>query len=374
MTQRRRSATTLLLAGILALGMALPAAAKAAKPRVSISGFTPAEAPARGGKLALAGSVSGATSCSVSTYPKLTTSAVSCTKLAKITVPANPTLRAKSYTVKLTATGPGGTVTASTTLVQRAPIFIELYGDSMLYQAGPSIAAALRAANDDYVVTVHAYPATSICFWNQDSLGDSISKVIAARKPAAILLEFSGLFAYECAPGGAPNADPAYSFTTAGLAGIKAGYTKVVRSILNAKVKQVTVVPLPTRDMTRTSTSLTQENDLRKAISDGVAALNDPKALFLNASPAITNQDGSYTKTLPCLPEELSAPGRCWGPVVDGVKTNYVRADDGLHLCNVPWPKVGAPDLGCPGYGYSSGATRFGSYIASAMVAALTAG
>ena len=366
------------VAGIVALsslGLALPASAKVAKPTVVVTGSTPSEAPARGGKVVVDATVTGATTCTVTTYPKLTPVVTNCVKPIKLKVTANTGQRARSFNVKITATGKGGTTTKSTTLAQHAPVYVELFGDSILYQGGPSVAAALQTGNGDVIANVHAWPYTSICFWNQADRADGIPKMIAAHHPVAILLDFSGLLAFQCGNNGSQSTDGAFSFTANGLTQTTSAYTKVLRSIINAGVKHVTVVPMPTRDLTLTATSGTDEANLKKAIADGITALASAKATLLDVSPAITKVDGSYTKTLPCLPEELSTAGHCWGPLVDGTPSNYVRSDDGLHLCNVTWPKSGvAPAMGCPGYGYSSGAYRFGSYIATSMLAAITGG
>lgn len=375
MATTKRSLATMALASVATLSIALPAGAKAAKPKVAFTGFTPTEAPARGGKLTVGATVTGATSCTLTTYPKLTAVTTNCVKAIKLKVSANPSQRVRSFTVKLTATGPGGTTSATTTMVQHAPVYVDLFGDSILYQGGPAVVAALQAGNGDVVATAHAWPYTSICFWNEADRADGIPKMIAAHHPAAILLDFSGLLAFQCATGGSSSTDGAFSFTSSGLSQTTNAYTKVVRSILAAKVKSVMVVPMPTRDYSLTATTKAQEDSLKKAVADGIAALANAKATIFDVSPALTKPDGSYAKTLPCLAEELATAGHCWGPTVGGVASNYVRSDDGLHLCNVTWPKNAPPPvMGCPGYGYSSGAYRFGTAIASAMLAAIANG
>jgi hypothetical protein len=67
---------------------------------------------------------------------------------------------------------------------------------------------------------------------------------------------------------------------------------------------------------------------------------------------------GQYTDSLPCLPNEP-----CTGPVIHGVRTNRVRAPDGVHFC--PVTVLGrAP---CPVW--SSGAFRFGAAMAAPVIA-----
>lgn len=73
---------------------------------------------------------------------------------------------------------------------------------------------------------------------------------------------------------------------------------------------------------------------------------------FVDAGAAVEGAAGAFTVTLPCLPGEAEC-----GP--DG--NNVVRSDDGVHFCPGANPK--------PCNVYSSGAFRFASAIAAALVA-----
>jgi hypothetical protein len=73
---------------------------------------------------------------------------------------------------------------------------------------------------------------------------------------------------------------------------------------------------------------------------------------YVDAGQAVLDQ-GRFTDTLPCLPQEGVAEG-----CVDG--RIRVRADDGIHFCLTSIPR-GADR--CPVY--SSGAVRFGSAMAA---------
>lgn len=72
---------------------------------------------------------------------------------------------------------------------------------------------------------------------------------------------------------------------------------------------------------------------------------------YVDAGSAVENADGSYTQTLPCLPDEIQC---------DPSGANIVRNDDGLHFC-----PGGPAEGGCPSY--SSGAFRFATAIVAAV-------
>ncbi|MCU1390769.1 MAG: putative signal peptide-containing protein [Ilumatobacteraceae bacterium] len=72
---------------------------------------------------------------------------------------------------------------------------------------------------------------------------------------------------------------------------------------------------------------------------------------YVDAGKAVENDDGTFAKSLPCLPGEAQC---------DPSGFNVVRNDDGLHFC------PGSPPPG-PCAAYSSGAFRFAKAIADAI-------
>ena len=81
---------------------------------------------------------------------------------------------------------------------------------------------------------------------------------------------------------------------------------------------------------------------------------------FVDAGAAVENPDGSFARTLPCLPAEP-----CVGPVSAGVGTNVVRSADGVHFCPTRTGNEQGLVERCPVH--SSGAYRY----ALAMVTSL---
>jgi hypothetical protein len=112
--------------------------------------------------------------------------------------------------------------------------------------------------------------------------------------------------------------------------------------------------------ITRSQQGMPNWDGLDKAYAQ-VAASYPVYVSYVDAGAAVEGPGHTYTRTLPC-----SKGQPCTGPIVDHVRTNIVRAPDGVHFCPV---STGSPlPGGCPVY--SSGAYRF----ARAMVEALATG
>lgn len=265
--------------------------------------------------------------------------------------------------------GTGASGKAATT-APTPPIRIEAWGDSMLYQDGPALAERFaRARNVDF--DFHAYPGTPLCPWLNPDLANSIPAVVAARHPDAVVLQFGGAGSSPCAEGWPLGATSADEYHGAGHAEVVGAFRSVIAYLLDHGVDRVEVVTLPVRASVFT-TLRPRDAAMRAALREAVAAVGSPRVTFVDPSPAVSAEDGSFAATLPCLPEERRTPGHCHGPVVDGVRSNVVRASDGLHLCDVPWPDTGPPPApGCPGNGYASGPHRLAGAIAKPLLASL---
>jgi hypothetical protein len=83
---------------------------------------------------------------------------------------------------------------------------------------------------------------------------------------------------------------------------------------------------------------------------------------YVDAGAAVT-PDGLWTHTLPCLPAEPCTGGTD----AHGIRVNVVRAPDGTHFCPVAHPAIRGVVESCPVY--SSGAYRFGTAMANAVIA-----
>lgn len=323
--------------------------------------------PGRGGRLPISATVANASRCVLSSRPATTTITSSCGQLPDFSAPPNPSALPTTYEVKVTALGANGAkATARATVVQRGAVVVEMWGDSMLYQDGVYIRDALEATNGDVVaVHLHAFPSTDICLWNDPDRKDGIPKMVAEHRPTVVVLQFWGRHAGACAKGEGPVA-PTYS--PRGLAQVTSAYAALLEQLATAGVPHAVVVPLPLPEPI-SARNAAHYRQLRAALAAAVAEVPQTSR-FLDLSPSVTLPDGRFTETLPCTEAERATPGHCWGPKVKGVPSNYVRAQDGKHLCDVPWT-VPWPPFGCPGYGYSSGATRAGAYVASGLNAML---
>jgi hypothetical protein len=71
---------------------------------------------------------------------------------------------------------------------------------------------------------------------------------------------------------------------------------------------------------------------------------------------------GVWSRTQPCLASEP-----CTGPVVGGVRTNVVRAPDGVHFCPTGRPSVRGRTFPCSTS--ASGARRYATAILEPLLA-----
>lgn len=243
-----------------------------------------------------------------------------------------------------------------------SPVLIEAWGDSMLYQDGPALAAAVRREPGARLI-FHAFPGTPLCPWLNPGLANGIPQVLARAHPTAVVLQFGGAGSSACA-GGWPVGNAAHDeYHGTGLARVSQAFAHASRYLLDHGVQRVAVVGLPLRAPVM-RTLLPRDAAMRRALRNGVAKLDDPRVRYLDLAPALADGHGRFAVTMPCSSDERRTPGHCTGPVVHGQPSNHVRADDGLHLCNVTWPVSGAwPPPGCPGY--SAGAVRAARAIAT---------
>ncbi|MEI6453476.1 MAG: hypothetical protein WCO31_02665 [Actinomycetes bacterium] len=273
---------------------------------------------------------------------------------------ANQGLKVITFKVSISATGPSGKTTANFDIVQHAPIKMAIFGDSVAYQDSPEVARSLSAANPDIQLTTQVWPGINICFWR-----DSIAKTLRQERPIAVILQFEGFGAGSCAKDADPNT---VSYSDQDVKQIKSTYAAEISILLKRGVGLVEIVPLPIRYRDN-PVDIVHDDLMRHTLLDVVTAASSSKVIYGDAGSSLLDDQGHYTKTLPCLAKEKTAAGHCWGPIIDGVPANYVRADDGVHLCNVFWPTTGTtPRTGCPGYGYSSGAFRMGKAIAAPIL------
>jgi hypothetical protein len=92
-------------------------------------------------------------------------------------------------------------------------------------------------------------------------------------------------------------------------------------------------------------------NGILVARRTGEAASRWRNAELVDGATAISPA-GVWSRTQPCLASEP-----CTGPVVTGVRTNVVRAPDGIHFCPTGKPSVAGRTVPCDTY--ASGARRY---------------
>jgi hypothetical protein len=244
--------------------------------------------------------------------------------------------------VGLTACAAQATVPAGVPGRDR-PVRVLLYGDSLADQAAGFFVKAVTASRRALVV-LRTAPGSAPCDWLAD-----MSRTVSRFRPDAAVVEFSGNNLTPC------MRDKA---TRKGLTGdaLVARYTadaEKVTETLSRDGATVYWMGAPPDRLPALSVTAARIN--------GVYALlpgRDQSARFSDAGAAVLDH-GAYADYLPCLPSEP-----CTGPYRNGVRTNQVRAPDGVHFCPAP-PAGRAP---CPVW--SSGAFRFGTAMAQPIISA----
>ena len=190
----------------------------------------------------------------------------------------------------------------STATRSRGPVLI--YGDSLIEQASPY----LRSADQ-----IRAFGGTALCDWV-----DNMAKAAAVEQPSVMVVEFVGNDVTPCMQG----------YQTPEQ--VRAKYETDM-----ARLKQLVdspilwVGPPPFRDR-----------------APAALGLYSSEQRFVDAGEAVL-ADGSYTDTLPCLPDEGWLQGCVNGRI-------RVRASDGAHFAT-------------SGSGYSAGGRRFADAIDEAV-------
>jgi hypothetical protein len=179
-----------------------------------------------------------------------------------------------------------------------------MYGDSLLEEASPYV----RSTDE-----VRAFGGTALCDWV-----DNIAKASVLEQPSVMVIEFVGNNVTPCMNG----------YTTPDQ--IRAKYEADM-----AELKQRVEAPIlwvgPPRFRDR---------------APAAEGLYDSERRFVDAGEAVL-ANGTYTETLPCLPDEGTAKGCVNGRI-------RVRAPDGAHFAT-------------SASGYSPGGRRFADTIDEAV-------
>jgi hypothetical protein len=231
-----------------------------------------------------------------------------------------------------------------------AGIRVEVWGDSIAYQAAPYINYFIDASGKAHART-HVFPATAIC----DAISDIRSELDPHNPngyhPNRIVLVYSGVALYPCMK-------DANGVPLAGQALIDK-YAADARTVI-AIAAQVHVpvyfasTPIFKQDAAR----YVNDTPLGVMYSTLPAAFPGGMVRFIDAALSV-EWHGHYTDTLPCLPFE-----HCTGRWPDGVPDVVVRESDGKHFCPVPEFFFNCP-VPMPG------AMRYGAAITSRVLADL---
>jgi hypothetical protein len=222
------------------------------------------------------------------------------------------------------------------------PHQVALFGDSLAWEAQPYWTAFIHE-DDEAAVTADTFGGTATCdFLNR------MREVEAKDHPVAVELLFSGNNLTPCMKGLELYTDPYYqAYRENTLAAIR---------IFSTGATHVYLIGAPITKKQVSIPGWQRLNQLYAQIAQG-----DPsRVTYVNAGQAVEGPGGTFTETLPCIEGQP-----CTGPVVDGTRTDVVRAPDGTHFCPAKEGDVHGVIDRCPVY--SAGAYRF----AQAMVAPL---
>jgi hypothetical protein len=209
---------------------------------------------------------------------------------------------------------------------------VDLFGDSLGYQAEPYLTKFFTETND-YTVSSYTYGGTATCDWL------SRMAVAALERPRAAILVFSGDAFTPCMEGVALQGSRYFALYTT--------YTEQAIAIFRAVSAHVFLVGTPVN-----KASVAGWDHLDSIYRQ--LALADPLTVtYVNAGAAVETVTGHFARTLPCMSIE---------PTCGSDHTNIVRSPDGIHFCPDGIPATRGVTGPCDEY--SSGAFRFALAIA----------
>jgi hypothetical protein len=206
------------------------------------------------------------------------------------------------------------------------PERIAVFGDSLTYQAAPYLRNFFNRERTHYQADVRSLPGTAICNWF-----DVMEKQRRHFDPQVVVFQFVGNDILPCMrnPDGSQLAKPEYLRR----------WERDTRHAIDLFDTKTSIYLIGAPEMGNDDNRV---YDIWKRL-----AAEYPNTHFVDGG-RLVSPHRTFVATLPCLPEE-----RCTGPVVDGVRTNVVRAFDEVHFC----PDENA--YGKPCGVYASGAYRF---------------
>jgi len=221
---------------------------------------------------------------------------------------------------------------ANPTPASQAQESIDLFGDSLAYQAEPYLDMFL-AQSGNYTVSNDTFGGTATCDW--------LTKMAAAaaEHPQAAVLVFSGNAFTPCMDG-VPLRSPQFYE-------LYATYTEEAIAIFSAVGAHVFLVGTPIDESSVAGWD--HLNDIYRQLAEA-----DPLAVtYVDAGAAVESSSGGFTWRLPCMSIEPSCGAN---------GTNMVRSPDGIHFCPDGTPATRGVTGPCDEY--SPGAFRFALSVA----------
>ncbi len=237
---------------------------------------------------------------------------------------------------------------------EATPRVVMLYGDSLAWESQDHFESAFAHRPEVDVIT-KTFGGTAICDWLDVMRTDA-----TAIQPDAVVVEFSGNALTKCMldADGRPLTGDAY--LNRYLADAQA-----VVAIFESIDARVYFAGAPTPRVTGEDHTGFNGGQLNALYRD-VASAPDDRVEYVDAGAAVLD-DGRWTASLPCLPDEP-----CEGGVdADGQAVNLVRAPDGAHFCPTGDAAVAGVTDRCAVW--ASGAYRFGRSMANPVLDALAA-
>ena len=219
--------------------------------------------------------------------------------------------------------------------VARAHQTVDLFGDSLGYQAEPYV-DMFFAEIGNYSVSNNTYGGTATCDW--------FSKMAAAatEHPQAAVLVFSGNAFTPCMDGVTLRSPQYYDLYTTD--------TEQAIGIFSAVGAHVFLVGTPIDE------SSVAGWDRLDRIYRQLAQANPLAVTYVDAGAAVESPSGGFTWQLPCMSMEPSCGAN---------GTNIVRSPDGIHFCPDGTPATAGVTGPCDEY--SPGAFRFALAVVGAV-------
>ena len=239
--------------------------------------------------------------------------------------------------------------TTATTVEQLTPIDVARivhYGDSLSWESRDFFADAI---GDRAEVIDRTLGGTAICDW----LDGTMSADIIGNQLGAAVVQFSGNNFTDCMLDEAGE----------GLTGsdLEARYRADAESVIALFVGNNIPVVFAGSPVAGPDKPESPLNDMYRQLAE------DRDGVFYVDAGAAVLDDGKWTKTLPCRPDEPCEGGTD----ANGVGVNIVRAPDGIHFCPTGDDAIDGVTEECAVY--DSGAHRFGDAMAAPVVDALDA-